>query len=137
MSVEFEISDSFPVSPQVVYDTWLNSEGHTAMTGSPASVSAEIGGEFTAGDGYITGKNRQLVPGSLIHQAWRTQEFDDSDVDSELVIILVPDGIGTLLTLKQSNLPDHGMQYKQGWLDHYFEPMKAYFRSISRTSDSL
>jgi hypothetical protein len=36
---------------------------------------------------------------------------------------------GTRLTLKHTNLPDHGMQYKDGWVEHYFEPMKAYFLS--------
>jgi len=24
-------------------------------------------------------------------------------------------------------LPEDGMRYKQGWVDYYFEPMKAYF----------
>ena len=125
--MEFEISDIFPVPPQVVFDTWLDSEGHAAMIGSPATANGEVGGEFTAHDGYITGKNLELVPGNLIRQSWRTQEFDESDLDSELEITLAPEGTGTRLTLKHSNLPDHGMRYKQGWAEHYFEPMKAYF----------
>ena len=108
--MEFEISDIFPVPP-----------------GSPATANGEVGGEFTAHDGYITGKNLELVPGNLIRQSWRTQEFDESDLDSELEITLAPEGTGTRLTLKHSNLPDHGMRYKQGWVEHYFEPMKAYF----------
>ena len=44
--MEFEISDSFPVPPQVVYDNWLDSEAHTAITGSPATASNEVGGEL-------------------------------------------------------------------------------------------
>lgn len=131
MSVEFEISDLFSVSPQSVYDTWLNSEGHAAMTGSTSDISSMVGTEFMAGDGYITGKNLELVPGELIRQSWRTQEFQDSDPDSELEITLVAEGDGTRLTLKHTSLPDHGMQYKQGWMDHYFEPMKEYFSSVS------
>jgi activator of HSP90 ATPase len=128
MSVEFEVSDSFPVPPQVVYDTWLDSAGHAAMTGYAASTSAEVGVQFMAGDGYINGKNLVLTPGQLIRQSWRTQEFDDSDPDSELEITLEPEGAGTQLTLKHTNLPDHGMQYKQGWIDHYFGPMKTHFQ---------
>ena len=128
MSVEFEVSDSFPAPPKAVYDTWLDADGHAAMTGSPASASAEVGFEFMAGDGYITGKNLELEPGKLIRQSWRTQEFDASDPDSELQITLEPEGPGTRLTLKHTNLPDHGMQYKQGWADHYFAPMKTYFQ---------
>ena len=129
MSVEFEISDLMPASPQVVFDTWLGSEGHSAMIGTSATATDVVGGEFMAHDGYITGKNLQFVPGKLIRQSWRTQEFDDSDADSVLEITLTPEGSGTRMTLKHTNLPEHGMQYKQGWIDHYFEPMKAYFLS--------
>ena len=41
MSVEFEISDLIPASPQVVYDTWLSSEGHAAMTVLNARVRSK------------------------------------------------------------------------------------------------
>ena len=128
MSVEFEISESFPASTEAVYDTWLDSAGHAAMIGSRASASNEVGGGFTAHDGYITGKNLELTPGKLIRQSWRTQEFEDSDQDSELEITLETEGSGTRLTLKHTNLPDHGMRYKQGWTDHYFVPMQAHFQ---------
>ena len=122
--MEFEISDSFPVPPQVVYDNWLDSEAHTAITGSPATASNEVGGEFTAHGGYINGKNLELVPGKLIRQSWRTQQF----ADSELEITLEPEGTGTRLTLKHTNLTGDGTHYKTGWVEHYFEPMKAYFQ---------
>jgi hypothetical protein len=36
---------------------------------------------------------------------------------------------GTLLTLRHSILPEHGEQYKQGWVEAYFEPMLNYFGS--------
>jgi len=122
--VDFEISDSFPAPPQVVYDTWLDSEGHAAITGSPATASNEVGGHFTAHDDYINGKNLELVPGKLIRQSWRTQQF----ADSELEITLEPEGTGTRLTLKHTNLMGDGTHYKTGWVEHYFEPMKAYFQ---------
>ena len=125
--MEFEISDSFPVPPQVVYDTWLDSEGHAAITGSPATASNEVGGEFTAHGGYINGKNLELVPGKLIRQSWRTQQFADSDPDSELEIALGPEGTGTRLTLKHTNLTGDGSHYKTGQVEHYFDPMKAHF----------
>ena len=131
MSVEFEVSVLFPTSPQVVYDTWLDSYDHAAMTGFPASIKGETGNEFVVGDGYITGMNLELIPGKLIRQFWRTQEFDDSDADSELTITLELEEAGTRLTLKHTNLPDHGMQYKDSWVEHYFEPMKTNFLSTA------
>ena len=129
MSVEFEISEVFQASPETVYDTWLDSEGHAAMIGTTASASREVGEGFTAHDSYITGKNLELDPGRLIRQTWRTQEFDVSDADSELEITLAPEGSATRLTLKHTNLPEHGMRYKEGWVEHYFVPMKAHFGS--------
>jgi hypothetical protein len=54
-------------------------------------------------------------------------EIEDSDEDSLLEILLKPEGKGTRITIRHSDLPDHGMQYKQGWIDAYFMPMKEYF----------
>ncbi|MEO2142046.1 MAG: SRPBCC domain-containing protein, partial [bacterium] len=116
MSVEFEVSVLFPTSPQVVYDTWLDFDGHAAMTGFSASIKGEIGNESVVGEGYITGMNLELIPGKLIRQFWHTQEFDDSNADSELTITLESEEAGTRLTLRHTNLPDHGMQYKDGWV---------------------
>jgi activator of HSP90 ATPase len=98
------------------------------MTGGAAEASAEVGGEFTAWDGYIWGKNLELEPGKRILQSWRTQDFETSDADSKLEIVLEAVPQGTKLTLKHTNIPDAGTGYKDGWVEYYFEPMKAYFR---------
>jgi activator of HSP90 ATPase len=127
MAVEFEISEVFPTTCGELYNAWLSSDGHSAMTGSPADVSGEVGAKFSAWDGYITGKNLALEPGKRILQAWRTSEFDDKDPDSTLEIHFTPVKQGARLTLKHTNLPSNGMQYKEGWVESYFEPMKAYF----------
>ena len=125
--MDFEISDLFPAPPQVVDDTWLNPEGHATITGSPATSSNEVKGDFTAHVGDINGKNLELVPGKLIRQSWRIQQSSDSDPDSELEITLKPEGTGTRLTLKRTNLTGNGTHYKTGRAEHYFEVMKAYF----------
>ena len=129
MSVSFELSELIPATPDDIYGAWLSSDGHSSMTGSAAKVSNSVGREFEGWDGYIQGKNLELVPASRIIQEWRTTEFEDSDEDSRLEIALDSQEEGTLVTIRHSNLPDHGMQYKQGWIDAYFVPMKAYFRS--------
>ncbi len=123
MGLAFEVSGQIPASPQAIYDAWLDSDGHTQMTGSPATASAEVGGTFDAWDGYIEGKNLELEPGRRIVQQWRTTEFEASDEDS----LLEAEGDGTKVTIRHSNLPDHGMQYQQGWVDAYFTPMQAHF----------
>ena len=127
MAIEFEVFDWIPAPPQVIYAAWLSSDPHSKMTGSPATASSQVGGHFEAWDGYIQGQNLELEPPTRIVQHWRTREFAESDSDSRLEILLVAEGKGTTVTIRHSELPDHGMQYQQGWIDAYFTPMKEYF----------
>ena len=115
--IEFEVADLIPASPDTIYNAWLNSEEHSNMTGGSARVSSKVGDSFDAWNGYIQGENLELEPSKRILQKWRTTEFEDSD-DSLLEVLLEPEGDGTRITIRHSNLPDHGMQYKQGWVDN-------------------
>ena len=133
MSIEFEISDVIPASPEEIYEAWLNSEEHTRMTGGQAKVSRNDGETFEAWDGYIQGKNLELAYPRRILQQWRTTEFDETEKDSQLEILLDPVGDGTRVTIRHSALPAHGMQYRQGWIDAYFLPMKKYFGGKTKT----
>ena len=125
---KFTVSEWFPALPEEIYLAWLDSNGHSQMTGSPARISSQVGVEFEAWDGYIFGRNLELEPGKRILQTWRTTEFDPSEQDSlvEIVFELVLNG--TKVTIHHSNLPAHGSQYQQGWVDFYFQPMKVYFK---------
>lgn len=122
------VTATFPVPPNEVYDAWLSTDGHTAMTGSAAEVSNEVGGEFTAWDNYIWGTNLELIEDTKIVQSWRTNEFPDEAPDSELIIELEPDDGGTILTLTHTNVPPSQEEmYEAGWQEHYFDPMLEYF----------
>ena len=131
MSIQFEVSGIVPASPEKVYKAWLNSTEHELMTGASARVTTTVGAPFEAWDGYIQGINLELEPPRRILQSWRTTEFDKNDESSILEILFEPATNGTCITIHHSNLPAHGMQYQQGWIDSYFEPMKSYFSSIS------
>jgi hypothetical protein len=41
----FTLSEVFSATPSEVYNAWLNSDGHSAMTGSSANVDGKVGGE--------------------------------------------------------------------------------------------
>jgi uncharacterized protein YndB with AHSA1/START domain len=127
MTVAFEVSVLIPAPPETVYRSWLDSDQHAAMTGASARVSDRVGASFEAWDGYIQGRNLALTAHSRILQAWRTTEFASDEDDSLLEIQFEPADSGTLITLRHTNLPAHGMQYKQGWLESYFEPMAEFF----------
>lgn len=57
MTIEFSVSAVITASPEEIYDAWLDSNGHTKMTGSPAHATAKVGESFNAWDGYISGRN--------------------------------------------------------------------------------
>jgi activator of HSP90 ATPase len=137
MALQFEVSDVIPASAAELYEAWLDSASHSAMTGAVAETSAEAGGRFTAWDGYIEGRNLELEPPRRILQSWRTSEFDESEPDSSLELLFEPAEGGTRLTIRHSNLPAHGGQYEQGWVDNYFEPMKRYFEPTQRAAPPL
>ena len=127
MSVEFRISDLISAPPEELYDAWLDSEIHSKMTGGKAEVSDQIGGMFSAWDGYIKGENLELNPPLRILQKWRTTDFEDEDPDSLVEITFIAEGKKTRITIRHTELPPHGMKYQQGWIDAYFIPMKRYW----------
>jgi len=128
MAYTFTLNALIPAPASKIYDAWLDSAGHSAMTGGKASMSSDIGADVSAWDGYIIGRNLELAPGRRIVQSWRTPEFPDDHADSIINVTLAAAPGGTLLTLVHSNVPDGQTSYEQGgWQEHYFEPMQDYF----------
>lgn len=136
MSEHLTMTVVIPAAPQQIYEAWLSSKGHTAMTGSRAVVDGAPGGSFTAWDGYISGVTIQAEPYRLIVQRWRTTEFPEGAEDSRLEIHLKGIDHHTLLTLIHTDIPDQqGASYERGWQDFYFEPMRDYFTAQSDEAD--
>jgi uncharacterized protein YndB with AHSA1/START domain len=128
MPYDYSLTAFIPASARDIYNAWLDSLAHSEMTGGQANISSEPGGAFSAWDGYISGRNLELVPGERIVQAWRTTKFAEDHEDSIVTITLEDRDDGALLTLSHSNVPENHLGYEQGgWDTHYFEPMIAYF----------
>ena len=81
MPYSYTLSTVIPASPAEIYRAWLDSVAHSEMTGGEATMSDQVGADVSAWDGYITGRNLELVPGERIVQSWRTTEFDDEFED--------------------------------------------------------
>ena len=128
MTYDFKLSCTLPASPEVVYDAWLDSAAHSAMTGAGAKIFNRVGGAYSAWDGYITGKTVDLIPAKRIVQSWRTTKFGANDPDSTIIVELAAAKTGARLTLTHGGVPDGQTSYENGgWQDNYFAPMKAYF----------
>jgi activator of HSP90 ATPase len=128
MGYDFTLTDIIPAAPKAIYDAWLDSRGHSAMTGGKATQSAQVGAAVSAWNGYISGKNLALTRNKRIVQSWRTTQFTGDHADSRITVTLTPVKNGTRITLEHSKVPDGQTSYqKGGWQSHYFEPMKTYF----------
>jgi uncharacterized protein YndB with AHSA1/START domain len=127
VAYSFTVSDRISATPRAVYDAWMSSDQHRAMTGDRAQIDPCPGGVFQAWGGYITGTTLELEPSRRIVQSWRTSDFDPDDPDSRIEVLLEPAGDGTLLTLHHTNIPDGQSGYEHGWRDNYFDPMRAFF----------
>jgi activator of HSP90 ATPase len=129
MKNEFTLTVKIEVGAEDIYHAWLTSDGHSAMTGSPAKVDGRAGGDFTAWDGYIWGTFLELEKDRKIVQSWRTSEFPEQAQDSRVEILLEEKGGETKITLVHTDIPEgQAESYKQGWEDFYFKPMKEYFK---------
>lgn len=123
-----QLKETFPVTSDILYNAWLDSDIHAEFVGSSADINPIVGGKFNIWEGYITGTTIELVPGKKIVQKWRTTEFPDGSADSLLELTFTGKGASTVLTLVHSNIPDgQGESYKQGWIEYYFQPMLDYF----------
>lgn len=125
--MEFILKTRIKARAEAIYSAWLSSEGHSKMTGGLATTTDEVGTRFTAWDGYIEGENLILEPHHRIVQTWRTTQFEAGEEDSEIELLLREIEGETELTLIHRKVPESGEHYKQGWENHYFQPMRSYF----------
>ena len=116
----------FKARPHDVYDALMDSKKHAQFTGAKARISKEIGGLFEAYDGWIKGRNVELIPDKKIVQAW----WADDDKwpeghESHVTFLFDAFSGGTKLTLIHTDVPDDWKEdLSQGWKEYYWEPMK-------------
>jgi activator of HSP90 ATPase len=121
-SIEQEII--IKASTHNVYEALMDSRKHAEFTGDKASISREIGGSFSAYDGYIEGINLDLIQDEKIVQSWRGSDWPEGHY-STATFTLEKVEDGTRLTFTQTDVPDEVYNdVSQGWYDYYWEPMK-------------
>lgn len=114
--------------PEEVYDALIDPKKHSIVTGAKATCDTRVGGEFTAWDGYIFGKNLKLEKGKRIVQEWKTTEWPEGYPPSTVEFSFKEKEGGTELTLVHSKVPtEQAEAYRQGWIDYYWKPLGEYF----------
>ena len=114
----------FRASPQEVWELLMDSKKHAGFTGAEAKISREVGGKFTAYDGWIEGENLELVPGKRIVQKWRGRDWPEGHF-STATFELKKTKEGTELVFTQTGVPDKEAGHiSQGWKEQYWGKMK-------------
>ena len=109
-----------------VYQAIISAEQFSEVTGAPAEISSEEGGEFSCFGGQITGRHLELIPDQRIVQAWRVKAWPEG-VFSEVRFDLSESGGATTLELTHTGYPEDAAKHLEpGWHKMYWEPLKAY-----------
>ena len=123
-------------SPLEVYRAYVDPKRHAAFTGTKTTGAPKVGGKFTAGDGYISGRYVTLKPGERIKHEWTTTEWPAGYPPSILELTLKPKGAGTELTMIHSKVPAEQVEYySKGWNEFYWGPLKKYFAKVSKPAE--
>lgn len=118
-----------PAEPEKVYEAFMNAEKHSTFTGQKATCDPKVGGKFTAGDGYISGKNLELEKGKKMVQEWKTTEWPQDYPPSRLELTFKKVKEGTEISMIHLDVPaEQADDYAQGWKDFYWKPLKDYFK---------
>jgi hypothetical protein len=130
MTKAIQQSVRFPVSPQKLFDIYLDSGKHSAATGGRARMSRKVGGTFTAWNEQLRGRNLLIVPKRLIVQAWRATHWRPGDPDSILVLQFSKAPGGAEIDLLHVHVPSHDHKgVTQGWPKYYWKPWKKYLEA--------
>jgi activator of HSP90 ATPase len=115
-------------TPEQVFDALVQPALAAAVVGGECTGDPVVGATFTQWNGYITGKHLELLRGERIVQEWSTTEWPKGAAPSRLELSLVGTSGGTELTMTHSNVPSSQSEdYRQGWIDYYWTPMRTYF----------
>lgn len=103
-----------PAKPVQVYDAYINAKKHSDFTGGEATCNPKVGGNFTAWDGYIFGKNLELRKGTKIMQEWTTTDWPKGYPPSILELSFISKDEGTELIMTHSKVPAEQVEsYRQ------------------------
>ncbi len=123
--IEQEYSINAPI--EQVWEALVDPMIVEKWSGSPATMSAIEGGEFSLWGGDIWGSNTKVIDQQLLEQDWYGGDWS---APSKVAISLTEDNGGTKLTLEHDGVP--GVEedsFDEGWSDYYFGPIKDMMES--------
>lgn len=121
---------SISATPQRIYEALTIAKKFSEITDAPAEIDPESGGQFSCFGGMITGQTIEAIPGKMLIQAWRVDNWEPgiySIVKFEFKKISETE---TRLVFDHTGFPkEHLGHLEQGWHDRYWEPLKKYLNA--------
>jgi len=124
----------FPVAPEYLYELLTNGAKFGDVTGQPGKGGGSTGAYFSLFDGWLQGRQVELVPNEMIAQAWRFMDWEPG-IYSMVRFKLEREGKGTRLVLDQDGVPAAFHEHvKTNWEGFYFAPFRKHFQNVVRES---
>jgi len=90
---------------------------------NPTKLSPHVGGAFALFDGYIVGRQLELVPDELIVQAWRVLSWPRGVYSIARFELSEQAGV-TKIVFDHTGFPKGDAEHlASGWQEHYWDPL--------------
>lgn len=120
-------SVEFNTTPDFIYQMLMDEDLHADFTGAEATIDPSEGGEFDVWDGYITGRNTELIPNKKIVQEWHASDMPEGHISLLTIELSSVSNYTTLLKMTHANVPaDQADDFAKGWEDFYWAPMQKW-----------
>ena len=119
------------VTPEELFEMYLDPRKHSRAIGAPVTMSREPGSTFAAfGERSVRGKTLLIAPKSRIVQTWRAEVWRDFEPDSVLVLTFTKTANGAAVDLVQAGVPDAVYDtIHRGWFDMYWKRWREYLQA--------
>jgi uncharacterized protein YndB with AHSA1/START domain len=140
---------TFPALPREVYDILADAGRLSALSGTSGTAGRAAGEQFAAFDGHVTGRQVELIPSTIIVQAWRFPVWAPGTYTLVRFTLTAGPRTGaggtadaeatTCLTIEQHGYPDEAdalgcheswhQHLEDGWPMFYLSPLARHFAS--------
>ncbi len=125
--MSIHLQEIIPADPHRVYQVLADAERLSALSGKTGSAARTEGEEFAAFDGYVTGRQIELVPDTRVVQTWRFPRWEPGQHSLVTFTLTKVDG-GTCLAIDQHGEPDGWHEHiASNWPTFYFTPLTEHF----------
>lgn len=125
MTKHIHLEASLPAAPDRIYELLTNGAKFGDVTGKPGKGGGAPGAFFSIFDGWIEGRQIDLVPNERVVQAWRFMDWDPG-VYSIVRFTLSPEGTGTKMVVDQEAVPAAVHEHVRTNWGFYFEPLSKF-----------